>query len=139
MGGELRRDGRPPRIVGTVWRGPPPTALTSRTGSPTMADASLVDSLFIAFQQALAGRYSIDREIGRGGMGIVYLAREVHLDRSVAIKLLPPERAKEQALREGFLREARFAANDIDGFTTRYLVKPGGDDRVGRKFARVLL
>ena len=72
--------------------------------------ASLVDPTFIAFQQALAGRYSIDRELGRGGMGIVYLAREVHLDRLVAIKLLPPERASDPELRERFLREARLAA-----------------------------
>jgi len=68
------------------------------------------DALFLAFQTALAGRYSIDRELGRGGMGIVYLAREVHLDRPVAIKLLPPERARQRTLRERFLREARLAA-----------------------------
>ena len=69
-----------------------------------------VDPLFLTFQSALAGRYSIDHELGRGGMGIVYLAREVHLDRSVAIKLLPPERAAEASLRQRFLREARLAA-----------------------------
>ncbi len=69
-----------------------------------------LDDLFIAFQTALAGRYSIDREIGRGGMGIVYLAREVDLDRPVAIKLLPPERALDDVVRERFLREARTAA-----------------------------
>ncbi|MEK6612588.1 MAG: bifunctional serine/threonine protein kinase/MFS transporter [Gemmatimonadota bacterium] len=68
------------------------------------------DPLFLAFQQALAGRYYIDREIGRGGMGIVYLAREVHLDRMVAIKLFPPELAERPALRDGFVREARLAA-----------------------------
>ena len=68
------------------------------------------DALFLAFQQALAGRYSIDRELGRGGMGVVYLAREVHLDRWVAIKLLPPERAEDITLRGRFLREARLAA-----------------------------
>src|SRR6266487_730458 len=67
------------------------------------------DPLFLSFQLALAGRYSIDRELGRGGMGVVYLAREVHLDRSVAIKLLPPDRAH-AASRERFLREARLAA-----------------------------
>ncbi len=68
------------------------------------------DPLFLSFQLALAGRYSIDRELGRGGMGVVYLAREVHLDRPVAIKLLPPDRAVEPTLRERFLREARLAA-----------------------------
>src|SRR4051812_1225653 len=69
-----------------------------------------MDALFLSFQQAVAGRYSIVRELGRGGMGIVYLAREVHLDRLVAIKLLPPAKADRPALRDGFLREARFAA-----------------------------
>jgi serine/threonine-protein kinase len=68
------------------------------------------DSLFLSFQLALAGRYSIDRELGRGGMGVVYLAREVHLDRLVAIKLLPPEKAGLPTLRDRFLREARLAA-----------------------------
>lgn len=68
------------------------------------------DPVFLAFQAAVAGRYSIDRELGRGGMGIVYLAHEVHLDRLVAIKLLPPDRATDPALRERFLGEARLAA-----------------------------
>ncbi len=68
------------------------------------------DSLFVAFQTALAGRYSIDRELGRGGMGVVYLAREVMLDRAVAIKLLPPALATQPALRDRFLREAQLAA-----------------------------
>ena len=72
---------------------------------------AMLDRLFITFQQALAGRYSIDRELGRGGMGVVYMAREVHLDRIVAIKLLPPERvATQPQLRDRFLREARLAA-----------------------------
>jgi len=69
-----------------------------------------VDPTYLSFQLAVAGRYSLDKEIGRGGMGIVYLAREVHLDRSVAIKLLPPERAAQRTLKDRFLREARLAA-----------------------------
>ncbi|MEO7457695.1 MAG: serine/threonine-protein kinase [Gemmatimonadaceae bacterium] len=68
------------------------------------------DPLFLAFQLAVAGRYSIDRELGRGGMGVVYLAHEVHLDRLVAIKLLPPEKAGLPTLKDRFLREARLAA-----------------------------
>ncbi len=68
------------------------------------------DPLFLEFQAAVAGRYSLDRELGRGGMGVVYLANEVDLDRPVAIKLLPPERAANPRLRARFLREARTAA-----------------------------
>jgi len=69
-----------------------------------------LDPLFLAFQSAVAGRYSLDRELGRGGMGVVYLANEVILDRPVAIKLLPPERAENARLRSRFLQEARTAA-----------------------------
>jgi predicted Ser/Thr protein kinase len=65
---------------------------------------------FIALQRALAGHYSLERELGRGGMGIVFLARDVALDRPVAIKLLPPDMAAQPALRERFVREARTAA-----------------------------
>lgn len=71
------------------------------------ADASLE---FADLQEAVAGRYSLDREIGRGGMGIVYLARDVSLDRPVAIKLFPPDLARIPEARARFLREARTAA-----------------------------
>jgi serine/threonine-protein kinase len=65
---------------------------------------------FVALQRVVAGRYSLERELGRGGMGVVFLARDVALDRSVAIKLLPPALAAVPGLRDRFLREARTAA-----------------------------
>ena len=68
------------------------------------------DADFIGLQTALAGEYSLDRELGRGGMGIVYLAREVRLARPVAIKVLPPSLAASAGLRDDFLREAQTAA-----------------------------
>src|SRR3954467_9970437 len=68
------------------------------------------DAEFLALQAALAGEYSLQRELGRGGMGIVYLARDVQLDRDVAIKVLPSHLARTDASRERFLREARMAA-----------------------------
>jgi serine/threonine protein kinase len=65
---------------------------------------------FLDLQGALAGEYSLQRELGRGGMGIVYLARDVQLDRDVAIKVLPAQMASDPEARERFLREARLAA-----------------------------
>jgi serine/threonine-protein kinase len=65
---------------------------------------------FLALQAALAGEYSIQHELGRGGMGVVYLAREVQLDRDVAIKVLPAHLAASPSSKERFLREARMAA-----------------------------
>ena len=65
---------------------------------------------FLELQAALAGEYSLQREIGRGGMGIVYLARDVQLDRDVAIKVLPMHLAQLTTARERFVQEARTAA-----------------------------
>jgi serine/threonine-protein kinase len=65
---------------------------------------------FLELQAALAGEYSLHREIGRGGMGIVYLARDVQLDRDVAIKVLPAHLARLETARERFVQEARTAA-----------------------------
>jgi len=58
---------------------------------------------------SLAGRYTIERELGRGGMATVYLARDVKHDRPVALKLLRPELAAVLGA-ERFLREIRFTA-----------------------------
>jgi serine/threonine-protein kinase len=63
-----------------------------------------------ALEDVVRGRFALERELGRGGMGIVLLARDLALDRPVAIKLLPAVLARQAHLRERFLREARTAA-----------------------------
>ncbi len=83
---------------------------------------------FLALQQVLAGRYSIERELGRGGMGIVLLARDVALDRLVAIKLLPRDLSRNSSFRERFLREARTAAGlSHPNIVPIHLVEEHGD------------
>jgi eukaryotic-like serine/threonine-protein kinase len=62
-------------------------------------------------QALLHDRYLIERELGHGGMGTVYLAQDMSLQRSVAIKVLPPDLAVREELRERFLRETRMAAS----------------------------
>ncbi|MDQ2669705.1 MAG: protein kinase [Gemmatimonadota bacterium] len=73
---------------------------------PDSSDRSLPARL----AEALGGAYTIEGEIGRGGMGVVYRARDERLQRRVAIKVLPPELAFQAEIRERFTREAQTAA-----------------------------
>src|SRR5438034_638329 len=57
------------------------------------------------------GRYEILREVGRGGMAVVYLARQTDLDRHVALKELAAFHAADPAFAERFLRESRVAGS----------------------------
>ena len=61
-------------------------------------------------ERALGAHYELDCEIGRGGMGIVYRAKDRRLKRVVAIKVLPPELAFRSEIKTRFLREAETAA-----------------------------
>lgn len=60
--------------------------------------------------EALGTAFTIEGEIGRGGMGVVYRARDERLKRRVAIKVLPPELAFQAEIRARFTREAETAA-----------------------------
>ena len=57
------------------------------------------------------GPYEIVGQIGRGGMAVVYLARQPTLARSVALKELPPFHVRDESLTRRFLREARVAGS----------------------------
>lgn len=96
--------------------------------------------------RALLPDFELQREIGRGGMGVAYLALDVKLDRPVAVKVLPEQLAATPGVRERFLREARTAAklshpgivpiyraDELDGvafFVMRYVEGPSLGERL---------
>jgi serine/threonine protein kinase len=70
----------------------------------------MTESLQDRLVTAIGHRYELEGEIGRGGMSVVYRARDLRLNRSVAIKVLPPELAYDPAVRTRFTREAQTSA-----------------------------
>jgi len=75
--------------------------------SPEAAEAELLEDL----RRATLGRYDVFGVLGRGGMGVVYLAHDLRLDRKVAIKVLPPTVLLGEGMVERFRREAKIAAS----------------------------
>ncbi len=106
------------------------------------------DPATTALIRATAGQYTLEREIGRGGMGVVYLGVDEQLERPVAIKTLPPHLAADPKIRGRFLREARtagklshpnivpiYAAAERDGvvyFAMRYINGESLAERLAR-------
>ncbi len=71
---------------------------------------SIAPDLLSRLSQALAGQYVIERSLGQGGMGTVFLARDITLDRPVAIKVIAPEVGTSAEIRHRFAQEARTVA-----------------------------
>src|SRR2546422_4402743 len=92
--------------------GPSPTCRRYPGRSPSKCATTIVIRVtdpFAVLNAALPGHYIIDRELGRGGMALVYLARDTRHERFVALKTLRPEIAIALG-RERFLREIKLAA-----------------------------
>ena len=68
------------------------------------------DELSSRLQAALGPQYRLEAELGHGGMGVVFLARDTTLDRPVAVKVVHPDLAVHAAITQRFLAEARMIA-----------------------------
>ena len=98
------------------------------SASPAPLDDAGVAKLTRLLREETAGDYEIDRELARGGMGVVYVATEIGLRRRVAIKVLPPALTFGQGAIERFRREARTAAAlDHPNIIPIYRVSAGGE------------
>ncbi|EYF00666.1 serine/threonine-protein kinase [Chondromyces apiculatus] len=84
--------------------------MEQRAIRPAGPKASTVDPMI---GKVVAGRYRLEARVGEGGMGVVYRARHVLIERVVALKLIRPDLRGETHLRAWMLREAR-AANRVD-------------------------
>jgi predicted Ser/Thr protein kinase len=86
-------------------------ATVTDPGAATLlvATAEEQDQLLVQLRRDLAKDYEVEKELGRGGMAVVYQAREIELRRLVALKVLPPGMGSAD-MAERFRREARMAA-----------------------------
>ena len=99
----------------------------SDPGGGTRTNATEWD-LSVRLAKATEGRYKLDKMVGRGGMGAVFLAEDLTLERPVAIKVLPPDVSNDENLIGRFQREARTAAKlDHPNIIPIFAVQSVGD------------
>jgi len=81
------------------------------TGGGSLSSTSAqVESLMARLQRIVEGEYKLERLLGKGGMGAVFLAQDLTLDREVAIKVLPPDISLDEHVVKRFQQEAKTAA-----------------------------
>jgi predicted Ser/Thr protein kinase len=86
------------------------TLVVDPHGATAIVETENGESLFDRVRMVLAGEYDVERELARGGMGVIFQATEVGLQRSVALKVLAPEFGLSVTAAERFKREARMVA-----------------------------
>ena len=80
---------------------------------------------------AQLGPYTLRAALGHGGMGIVYTAHDPHLDRQVAIKVLPPDLTRDDTAKQRFLQEAKAAsALDLPNICTIHEINETDDGQL---------
>jgi predicted Ser/Thr protein kinase len=82
----------------------------ARASAPSSDDGAADGQAAPLVPGQMIGPYRVERELGRGGMGIVYLAEDTRLSRKVAVKLLAPGAVRDERRRERMRQEARAAA-----------------------------
>jgi serine/threonine protein kinase len=80
------------------------------TGGGTLGGGGGTEALQVRLQRLVEGKYRIDRLLGKGGMGAVFLAHDLTLEREVAIKVLPPDISMDEQIVKRFQQEAKTSA-----------------------------
>jgi predicted Ser/Thr protein kinase len=89
------------------------TLVVDPQGATVLVETEDPEALLHRVRMVLAGEFDVERELARGGMGVIFKATEVTLRRPIALKVLPPELGLSVRAAERFKREARVVA-DLD-------------------------